>query len=178
MDGNYFVLVNANETGEQWDTGWYNLTFTPIAAPLPDLVAEPATCPITAETTGYTAPFMAQVSSVGGPMDATTFAWELALVDEEMPVVAVAPNDELLEKLQSNLHEVRARGSHLYVFAAQNAVFTEDDGITIVRLPEVSSLMAPIVYVVPLQMLAYHVAVGKGTDVDQPRNLAKSVTVE
>ena len=102
----------------------------------------------------------------------------LALVDEEMPVVAVAPNDELLEKLQSNLHEVRARGSHLYVFAAQNAVFTEEDGITIVRVPEVSSLMAPIVYVVPLQMLAYHVAVGKGTDVDQPRNLAKSVTVE
>ena len=78
LDGNYFVLVNANETGEQWDTGWYNLTFTPIAAPLPDLVAEPATCPITAETTGYTAPFMAQVSSVGGPMDATAFAWELA----------------------------------------------------------------------------------------------------
>ena len=102
----------------------------------------------------------------------------LALVDEEMPVVAVAPNDELLEKLQSNLHEVRARGSHLYVFAAQNAVFTEEDGITIVRVPEVSPLMAPVVYVVPLQMLAYHVAVGKGTDVDQPRNLAKSVTVE
>ena len=102
----------------------------------------------------------------------------LALVDEEMPVVAVAPNDELLEKLQSNLHEVRARGSHLYVFAAQDALFTEEEGITIVRVPEVSPLMAPIIYVVPLQMLAYHVAVGKGTDVDQPRNLAKSVTVE
>ena len=102
----------------------------------------------------------------------------LALVDEEMPVVAVAPNDELLEKLQSNLHEVRARGSHLYVFAAQDAPFTKEDGITIVRVPKVSPLMAPIIYVVPLQMLAYHVAVGKGTDVDQPRNLAKSVTVE
>ena len=80
LDGNYFILVNAIESGEQWDSGWYNLTFTPIAAPLPDLVAEPATCPITAETTGYTAPFMAQVSSVGGPMDATAFAWELSLV--------------------------------------------------------------------------------------------------
>ena len=89
LDGNYFILVNANESGEQWDTGWYNLTFTPIAAPLPDLVAEPATCPITAETTGYTAPFMAQVSSVGGPMDATTFAWELALVNEEGTAVMV-----------------------------------------------------------------------------------------
>ena len=68
----------------------------------------------------------------------------LALVDEEMPVIAVAPNDELLEKLQSNLHEVRARGSHLYVFAAQDALFTEEEGITIVRVPEVSPLMAPI----------------------------------
>ena len=102
----------------------------------------------------------------------------LALVDEEMPVVAVAPNDELLEKLQSNLHEVKARGSHLYVFAAEDAMFHEEEGLTIIRLPEVSPLLAPIVYVVPLQMLAYHVAVGKGTDVDQPRNLAKSVTVE
>ena len=102
----------------------------------------------------------------------------LALVDEEVPVVAVAPNDELLEKLQSNLHEVKARGSHLYVFAAEDADFNEETGMTVIRLPKVSPLLAPIVYVIPLQLLAYHVAVGKGTDVDQPRNLAKSVTVE
>ena len=102
LDGNYFVLVNANETGEQWDTGWYNLTFTPIAAPLPDLVAEPATCPITAETTGYTAPFMAQVSSVGGPMDATAFAWELALVDEEGTTVMVLLQGSHSDALEGN----------------------------------------------------------------------------
>ena len=102
LDGNYFVLVNANETGEQWDTGWYNLTFTPIAAPLPDLVAEPATCPITAETTGYTAPFMAQVSSVGGPMDATAFAWELALVDEEGTAVMVLLQGSHSDALEGN----------------------------------------------------------------------------
>ena len=102
----------------------------------------------------------------------------LALVGEEVPVVAVAPNDELLEKLQSNLHEVKARGSHLYVFAAEDADFNEETGMTVIRLPKVSPLLAPIVYVIPLQLLAYHVAVGKGTDVDQPRNLAKSVTVE
>ena len=102
----------------------------------------------------------------------------LALVDEEMPVVAVAPNDELLEKLQSNLHEVRARGSHLYVFVAEDADFNEETGMSVIRLPKISALLAPIVYVIPLQLLAYHTAVGKGTDVDQPRNLAKSVTVE
>ncbi len=102
----------------------------------------------------------------------------LALVDEEVPVVAVAPNDELLEKLQSNLQEVRARGSHLYVFADEDADFHEEIGMTIIRLPRINALLAPVVYVIPLQLLAYHVAVGKGTDVDQPRNLAKSVTVE
>ena len=102
----------------------------------------------------------------------------LALVDEDMPVVAVAPNDELLEKLQSNLQEVRARGGELFVFADQNSAFRDGPGITVIRLPEVNTLLAPIVYVVPLQLLAYHVGVLKGTDVDQPRNLAKSVTVE
>jgi glucosamine--fructose-6-phosphate aminotransferase (isomerizing) len=102
----------------------------------------------------------------------------LALVDDDMPVIAVAPNDELLEKLQSNLHEVRARGGRLYVFAHPGAGFHEGPGVTIIRVPEVPRLLAPIVYVVPLQLLAYHVAVLKGTDVDQPRNLAKSVTVE
>ena len=102
----------------------------------------------------------------------------LALVDEDMPVVAVAPNDELLEKLQSNLQEVRARGGELFVFADRNSGFRDGPGITVVQLPEVDPLLAPIVYTVPLQLLAYHVAVLKGTDVDQPRNLAKSVTVE
>jgi len=102
----------------------------------------------------------------------------LALVDDDMPVIAVAPNNDLLEKLQSNLQEVRARGGQLYVFAAQGSDFREAPGITLVTLPDVHPLLAPIVYVVPLQLLSYHVAVLKGTDVDQPRNLAKSVTVE
>ena len=102
----------------------------------------------------------------------------LALVDEDMPVVAVAPNDELLEKLQSNLQEVRARGGELFVFADRKSGFRDGPGVTVIRLPEVDPLLAPIVYAVPLQLLAYHVAVLKGTDVDQPRNLAKSVTVE
>ena len=102
----------------------------------------------------------------------------LALVDDDMPVVAVAPNDELLEKVQSNLQEVRARGGQLIVFADATTSFTEEPGVTVIRLPSVHRLLAPIVYVVPLQLLAYHVAVLKGTDVDQPRNLAKSVTVE
>ncbi len=102
----------------------------------------------------------------------------LALVDDDMPVIAVAPNDDLLEKLHSNLQEVRARGGELYVFAAEDSGFKEEPGVTVIPLPKVSALLAPIVYVVPLQLLSYHVAVLKGTDVDQPRNLAKSVTVE
>ncbi len=100
----------------------------------------------------------------------------LALVDKNMPVVVIAPNDELLEKLKSNLHEVRARGGELYVFT--DTVKTSDPGIHIIEMPSVDSILAPIVYTIPLQLLAYHVAVLKGTDVDQPRNLAKSVTVE
>jgi len=102
----------------------------------------------------------------------------LALVDESMPVIAVAPNDEVLEKLQSNLQEVRARGGELFVFADESLGLTSEPGVTVMPLPSVHRLLAPIVYVVPLQLLAYHVAVLKGTDVDQPRNLAKSVTVE
>lgn len=102
----------------------------------------------------------------------------LALVDDDMPVVSVAPNDELAEKLISNLQEVRARGGELIVFAADGSGIKPDDDVTVIEVPVVSSLLAPIVYVVPLQMLSYHVAVLKGTDVDQPRNLAKSVTVE
>ncbi|MCC5886701.1 MAG: glutamine--fructose-6-phosphate transaminase (isomerizing) [Gammaproteobacteria bacterium] len=102
----------------------------------------------------------------------------LALVDAEMPVIAVAPNDDLLEKLQSNLHEVRARGAELYVFADAAVSFREEPGVTVIQMPAVNAFVAPIVHTVALQLLAYHVAVQRGTDVDQPRNLAKSVTVE
>lgn len=102
----------------------------------------------------------------------------LALVDEDMPVVAVAPNDDLVEKLVSNLQEVRARGGQLFVFADEQTNIAEEPGVTVMRLPTVPPLLAPIVYTVPLQLLSYYVAVLKGTDVDQPRNLAKSVTVE
>ncbi|WP_158775156.1 glutamine--fructose-6-phosphate transaminase (isomerizing) [Cobetia sp. L2A1] len=102
----------------------------------------------------------------------------LALVDADMPVVAVAPNDELIEKLKSNLQEVRARGGELFVFADENISLEESDGVRVLRMPHVSELLAPILYTLPLQLLSYHVAILKGTDVDQPRNLAKSVTVE
>jgi len=103
----------------------------------------------------------------------------LALVDADMPVITVAPNNDLLEKLKSNLQEVRARGGELYVFADPGSGIESSDGVTVIRMPKhVSYFQAPIVYTVPLQLLAYHVATMKGTDVDQPRNLAKSVTVE
>ncbi len=102
----------------------------------------------------------------------------LALVDEDMPVVAVAPNDDLLSKLQSNLQVVRARGGELFVFADRSAGFVDEPGVTVIPVPSVHEMLAPIVYTIPLQLLAYHAAVLKGTDVDQPRNLAKSVTVE
>jgi glutamine---fructose-6-phosphate transaminase (isomerizing) len=102
----------------------------------------------------------------------------LALVDADMPVVAVAPNDELLEKLKSNLQEVRARGGELYVFADRQAGVKDEPGITVLAMPSMPELLIPMVYTVPLQLLSYHVAVMRGTDVDQPRNLAKSVTVE
>ena len=95
-----------------------------------------------------------------------------------MPVIAVAPNDALLEKLKSNLQEVRARGGQLYVFADAAAGFVSREDVHVMDVPPVGEWTAPIVYTVPLQLLAYHVAVQKGTDVDQPRNLAKSVTVE
>ena len=102
----------------------------------------------------------------------------LALVDEHMPVVAVAPNDQLVEKLRSNLSEVKARGGQLIVFADFAVATTASDEITQCVLPETDPLIAPIVFTLPLQLLSYHVAVLRGTDVDQPRNLAKSVTVE
>ena len=102
----------------------------------------------------------------------------LALVDEKMPVIAVAPKNDWLEKVKSNLQEVRARGGKLYVFADAEAGLDTGPGITVLDMPHVDETLAPIAYTVPLQLLAYHVAVAKGTDVDQPRNLAKSVTVE
>ncbi len=102
----------------------------------------------------------------------------LALVDGDMPVVAVAPSNHLLEKLKSNLEEVRARGGQLYVLAEREGGIEEDGMMRLVQMPSVADLIAPIIYTIPLQLLAYHVAVLKGTDVDRPRNLAKSVTVE
>jgi len=102
----------------------------------------------------------------------------LALVDDDMPVVTVAPNNELLEKLKSNLHEVRARGGQLFVFADTASGFISEPGTTVINMPHVPKSLEAIIYTLPLQMLSYHVALLKGTDVDQPRNLAKSVTVE
>jgi len=102
----------------------------------------------------------------------------LALVDNDMPVVTVAPNNELLEKLKSNLQEVRARGGQLIVFADEKAGMTNGEGTHVVHMPHIHDILSPILYTIPLQLLSYYVAVLKGTDVDQPRNLAKSVTVE
>ena len=102
----------------------------------------------------------------------------LALIDSDMPVIAVAPNNELLEKLKSNIQEVRARGGELIVFADPEAGFEDDDGLTVIEVAPVDDTIAPIIYTVPLQLLSYRVALIKGTDVDKPRNLAKSVTVE
>jgi len=102
----------------------------------------------------------------------------LALVDENMPVIAVAPNNALLEKLKSNLQEVRARGGKLYVFADKTAAFENTDDVNVIPLPHVPDSLAPIIYTIPLQLLSYYVALIKGNDVDKPRNLAKSVTVE
>ncbi|MGB4346775.1 MAG: glutamine--fructose-6-phosphate transaminase (isomerizing) [Burkholderiaceae bacterium] len=102
----------------------------------------------------------------------------LALVTEDMPVVTVAPNDTLIEKLKSNMQEVRARGGQLYVFADADSRIASSEGVHVIRLPEHYGLLSPILHVLPLQLLAYHTALARGTDVDKPRNLAKSVTVE
>jgi glucosamine--fructose-6-phosphate aminotransferase (isomerizing) len=102
----------------------------------------------------------------------------LALVDEDMPIIAVAPNNSLIEKLKSNLEEVRARGGELFVFADAQSNMNQTDGVTVLNVAPVEEAIAPIIYTVPLQLFSYHVAVIKGADVDQPRNLAKSVTVE
>jgi glucosamine--fructose-6-phosphate aminotransferase (isomerizing) len=102
----------------------------------------------------------------------------LALVTDDMPVVTVAPNDALLEKLKSNMQEVRARGGQLYVFADADTHIASAEGLNVIRLPEHYGALSPILHVVPLQLLAYHTALARGNDVDKPRNLAKSVTVE
>jgi glucosamine--fructose-6-phosphate aminotransferase (isomerizing) len=102
----------------------------------------------------------------------------LALVDRDMPVIAIAPNDALIEKLKSNIQEVRARGGELYVIADAGTEMVEGEGVHILNMPENYGLLSPVLHVVPLQLLAYHAALVKGTDVDKPRNLAKSVTVE
>jgi len=102
----------------------------------------------------------------------------LALIDSEMPIIVVAPNNELLSKLKSNVEEVRARGGILYVFTDDKSEFQSDDTMKVIHVPALESWLAPIVYTLPLQLLSYYVAIIKGTDVDQPRNLAKSVTVE
>ena len=102
----------------------------------------------------------------------------LALIDNDMPVIVVAPNNDLLEKLKSNMEEVRARGGQLFVFADKQANLSAAEGVQVLTVEEAPEVIAPILYTVPLQLLSYHVAIIKGTDVDQPRNLAKSVTVE
>jgi glutamine---fructose-6-phosphate transaminase (isomerizing) len=102
----------------------------------------------------------------------------LALVDNNMPVVVIAPNDALLEKVKSNMQEVRARGGELFVFADADSHFTESEGVHVIRTPRHVGVLSPILHTIPVQMLAYHAALLKGTDVDKPRNLAKSVTVE
>ncbi|AKK69018.1 glutamine--fructose-6-phosphate transaminase (isomerizing) [Xanthomonas translucens] len=102
----------------------------------------------------------------------------LALVDAAMPVVVIAPNDALLEKVKSNMQEVRARGGELFVFADQDSRFSESDGVHVIRTPRNAGLLSPVVHTIPVQLLAYHTALARGTDVDKPRNLAKSVTVE
>ncbi|HLW74276.1 MAG TPA: SIS domain-containing protein, partial [Gammaproteobacteria bacterium] len=102
----------------------------------------------------------------------------LALVDRDMPVVVIAPNDVLLEKVKSNMQEVRARGGELFVFADQDSHFAESEGVHVIRTPRHAGMLSPIVHAIPVQLLAYHTALKRGTDVDKPRNLAKSVTVE
>ncbi len=102
----------------------------------------------------------------------------LALVDKDMPVVVIAPNDSLLEKVKSNIQEVRARGGEMYVFADADSHFSESEGVHVIRTPRHVGILSPVVHAIPVQLLAYHAALTKGTDVDKPRNLAKSVTVE
>ena len=102
----------------------------------------------------------------------------LALIDKDMPVIVIAPNDELLAKIKSNLQEVRARGGKLYVLADNDSSVESSSGVEVIRLTEYAGLLSPILHTIPLQLLAYHIALIRNTDIDKPRNLAKSVTVE
>ena len=102
----------------------------------------------------------------------------LALVDENMPVIVVAPNNALIEKLASNVQEVQARGGELYIFTDEKVAWPNQENTSLIQMPKTPEILTPITYTIPLQLLSYHIAVQKGTDVDQPRNLAKSVTVE
>ena len=102
----------------------------------------------------------------------------LALVDETMPVVVIAPNDSLLDKVKANMQEVAARGGELFVFTDLDSEYTASEGVHVIRTPRHVGILSPIVHTIPVQLLAYHTALAKGTDVDKPRNLAKSVTVE
>jgi glucosamine--fructose-6-phosphate aminotransferase (isomerizing) len=102
----------------------------------------------------------------------------LALVDSSMPIVVIAPNDSLLEKVKSNMQEVKARGGELFVFADADSHFSASEGVSVIRTPRHVGMLSPILHSIPVQLLAYHAALLKGTDVDKPRNLAKSVTVE
>jgi len=102
----------------------------------------------------------------------------LALVDKDMPVVVIAPNDRLLEKVKSNMQEVRARGGELFVFTDADSQFGESEGVHVIRTPRHVGVLSPVLHTIPVQLLAYHTALARGTDVDKPRNLAKSVTVE
>jgi glucosamine--fructose-6-phosphate aminotransferase (isomerizing) len=102
----------------------------------------------------------------------------LALVDADMPVVVIAPNDKLLEKVKSNIQEVRARGGEMYVFTDEDSSFKPSEGVHVIRAPRHIGLLSPVMHAIPVQLLAYHAALARGTDVDKPRNLAKSVTVE
>jgi glucosamine--fructose-6-phosphate aminotransferase (isomerizing) len=102
----------------------------------------------------------------------------LALIDNNMPVVVTAPNDALLEKMQLSVQEVRARGGEVYVFSDRDSPFAGGDGVSVIQTPWHAGVLSPIVHAVPMQLLAYHTAIARGTDIDKPRNLAKSVTVE
>src|SRR2546427_12164987 len=107
------------------------------------------------------------------PPRSTLFPYTTAL-----PILVIAPNDSLLEKVKSNMQEVRARGGELFVFAAADSHFTDSEGVHVIRTPRHVGVLSPVVHTIPVQLLAYHVALARGTDVDKPRNLAKSVTVE
>ena len=147
LDGNFFILINANESGDDWDSGWYNLSFTPTDAPLPDLTAMDINCPLTTETTGYTANFVAQVGSIGGPMDATPFAWEMTLVHENGTVVMSLLQGSHSDALQGNDGIIDQDGeqilldSSLITTGNYTCVLTVDGGDVIAESNETNNVM-------------------------------------